>query len=356
MPKVSFNNSNNLFFQSLKSSVEDYFKKNHLRKTGNWRLYLKGSILMPLALLCYLLLLAVDMPVVLALALCGLLGLSISGIGFNVMHDACHGSYSDRKWINLLLGHTLNAMGGNAFFWKIKHNILHHTYTNVEGIDDDIAQSRLLRQSPTQEWLPIHRFQHYYLPLAYAMTIFIWVGFRDFEKYFRRKIHNTPVPQLNRKEHWIFWISKILYLLFYVIIPILCVGWLPWLIGYLTMGLVTGIVLAYVFQLAHAVEGPEFESAHLDDKIIETEWAIHQVKTTANFAPNSRIISWFVGGLNFQIEHHLFPKISHIHYRQLSKIVKEKCTQFHLPYHSFPTVWKAMASHYRTMKHLGQHG
>ena len=116
MPKISFNNSNNLFFQSLKKSVEDYFTRNCIKKTGNWKLYLKATILIPSALLCYLLVLTIQMPVVIALLLCGLLGLCLAGIGFNVMHDACHGSYSDKKWVNLLLGHTLNAMGGNAFF------------------------------------------------------------------------------------------------------------------------------------------------------------------------------------------------------------------------------------------------
>ena len=142
-------------------------------------------------------------------------------------------------------------------------------------------------------------------------------------------------------------------MVFYVVIPILVVGWLPWLIGYFTMGVVTGIVLAYVFQLAHAVEGPEFDAVAAEDKVIETEWAIHQIRTTANFAPDNKIINWFVGGLNFQIEHHLFPRISHIHYPQISQIVKEKCKEFNLPYHSFPTVWEAIVSHTRTMKKLG---
>ena len=354
MGKVSFNNSNNVFFQSLKKSVDEYFTKNRIKKTGNWKLYLKATILIPLALACYILLLTVQMPVILALLLCAILGLSIAGIGFNVMHDACHGSYSNKKWVNLVLGHTLNAMGGNAFFWKIKHNIMHHTYTNIDGMDEDIAQTSLLRQSPTQKWRPIHRYQHYYLPFTYALTVFMWVGFGDFKKYFRRKVLNTPFQELNTKEHLTFWISKALYLLFYIVIPIISVGWLPWLIGYATMGIVTGIVLTYVFQLAHAVEGPEFEAVSTEDKVLETEWAVHQIKTTANFSPNNKILSWFVGGLNFQIEHHLFPRISHIHYPQISKIVRQKCKQFNLPYVSFPTVWEAVVSHTRIMKHLGR--
>ena len=131
-------------------------------------------------------------------------------------------------------------------------------------------------------------------------------------------------------------------------------GPLAWLIGYATMGVVTGVVISYVFQLAHAVEGPEFDSVGLDDKMIESEWAVHQIKTTANFAPENRIISWFVGGLNYQVEHHLFPRISHVHYPALSKIVQRHCAQFQLPYHCFPGLTPAISSHLRTMKHLGK--
>jgi linoleoyl-CoA desaturase len=354
MAKVAFNNSNNLFFQSLKKSVEAYFKENGLKKTGNWKLYSKTIILIPAAISLYISLLVFQLPVVIALLLCALLGLAISSIGFNVMHDACHGSYSSKKWLNNLLGLSLNALGGNAFFWKQKHNIMHHTYTNIEGVDDDIAQSKLLRQSPTQEWLSIHRYQHIYLTLAYSLSLFMWVGVRDFKKYFTKRIHNTPLPPMDKKEHVTFWASKVLYAVFYVLIPILCVGPVAWLIGYLTMSMVAGIVLSYVFQLAHAVEGPEFDSVGMDDKMIETEWAVHQIKTTANFSPKNKVISWFVGGLNYQIEHHLFPRISHIHYPRLSKIVQDHCQQFQLPYHSFPRLRMAVASHVRTMKKLGQ--
>jgi linoleoyl-CoA desaturase len=354
MAKVSFNNSNQAFFVSLKKSVDAYFASQQIKKTGNFNLYLKTIVLIPAAISIYVSLLLIDMPIAVSLTLCALLGGILSSIGFNVMHDACHGSYSSKKWVNNVLGLTLNALGGNAFFWKQKHNILHHTYTNIAGVDDDIAQSKLLRQSPAQEWMPIHQYQHIYLPLAYSLTIFMWVGVRDFDKYFNKKIHNTPIQKMSRSEHIIFWLSKLFYLTFYIIVPILFVGWLPWLIGYVTMGLVMGLILAFVFQLAHAVEGPEFEAVGLEDKVIENEWAIHQIKTTANFAPRNKVISWLVGGLNYQVEHHLFPRISHVHYPALSKIVQEECKKFGLPYHCFPKMTQAIVSHVRIMKELGQ--
>lgn len=354
MAKVKFNNSNTEFFQSLKKSVDDYFQQNQLKKTGDVRLYTKTIILIPAAVLTYITLVFLNPPAAVGIALCVLMGLIIASIGFNIMHDACHGSYSSKKWVNNVLGLSLNALGGNAFFWKQKHNVLHHTYTNIEGADDDIAQSKLVRQSPTQEWMPIHRYQHLYITFAYALTLFMWVGVRDFKKYFTRKIHNTPLQPMSLSEHFIFWISKAFYAVVYIALPIYFVGFKPWLIGFVVANVTAGIVLSYVFQLAHAVEGPEFDSVGLEDKLIETEWAIHQIKTTANFSPRSKVISWFVGGLNYQIEHHLFPRISHIHYPALSKIVQQHCAEYQLPYCSFPTITQAIRSHLRIMKQFGQ--
>jgi linoleoyl-CoA desaturase len=353
MAKVHFN-KNKLFYSSLKKSVDAYFKEQGLKPTGNWRLYSKTLILFPLAIGCYIFLLNGGYTAAVGLAVAALMGLTNASIGFNVMHDACHGSYSSKKWVNNLLGLTLNALGGNAFFWKQKHNVLHHTYTNIEGIDDDIAQSKLLRQSPTQEWMPLHRYQHLYLTVAYSFTMFMWVSVRDFKKYFTRKIYNTPLQPMDRAEHITFWVSKLLYVLFYIALPIIFVGFQAWLVGYLVMNILTGIVVSYVFQLAHAVEGPEFDSVGIEDKLIENEWAVHQVRTTSNFAINNPWINWYVGGLNFQVEHHLFPRISHVHYPAISKIVQEHCKQFDLPYLCFPTIGQAIVSHVRTMKHMGQ--
>jgi linoleoyl-CoA desaturase len=283
------------------------------------------------------------------------LGFILASIGFNIMHDACHGSYSEKGWVNDLMGLSLNALGGNAFIWKFKHNVIHHTYTNVDGIDDDIAKSPLMRQCNTQKWVPAHRFQHIYVVLVYAISSFAWVTMMDFNKYFKRRIVSTTLQKMDRKEHIVFWLSKVLYVAFYIVIPILCVGWKTWAIGFTFMHLTMGLVLALVFQLAHVVEHAEFEYiGEQDSKRIEEEWAIHQVKTTVNFAPKNKLISWYVGGLNYQVEHHLFPRISHVHYPALRNIVKETCQQFGIAYNEFPTMTKAIASHFRMMRQLGR--
>lgn len=354
MSKVTFNNKKSVFYNTLKANVEQYFASNKIRKTGNWKLYTKALILIPSALLIYILLLTVHIPTLLALSLCALLGFILASIGFNVMHDACHGSYSSKKWVNEVLGLTLNALGGNSFIWKFKHNIVHHTYTNVDGIDDDIAKSPIMRQCSTQKWVPAHRFQHIYVVLVYAISSVAWVALMDFTKYFKQKVFSTPLQKMSKNDHVVFWLSKFLYAFFYIILPIMLVGAKAWAIGYGCMQVTMGLTLALVFQLAHVVEHAEFETAGIEPKLIENEWAAHQVKTTANFAPKNWLVNWYVGGLNFQVEHHLFPRISHVHYPAISQIVKRTCEEFDLPYNTYPTMSESIASHFRMMKKLGK--
>jgi linoleoyl-CoA desaturase len=353
MPKISFNNSNNSFFQSVKSAVDAYFKTKNMRKTGNWRLYLKAWILIPAAFGIYFYLLSGRYSPVAGIFVSVLFGLTLVCIAFNIMHDACHNSYSGKKWVNGIMGLTMNALGSNAFMWKIKHNIIHHTFTNIDGIDDDIANGPLLRQCITQKWMPMHRFQSIYMFLLYSISTLSWMLRTDFRIYFRRKINNTAINRIDPKEHVIFWASKLLYAFFYVFVPIYMLGWQPWLVGFLVIHITMGLVLSVVFQLAHMVEMTTFDVAGGDRKVIDSEWAIHEIRTTANFAPGNKIISWLVGGLNFQIEHHLFPQISHIHYSALSRIVRQQCDLFGLPYNYYPSAWQALYSHVRLMRKLG---
>lgn len=353
MLKISFNNSNNLFFQSVKRSVDNYFKTKQLKKTGNWKLYLKAWILIPGAIGIYIYLLSGQYNWISGILASVLLGLTLVCIAFNIMHDACHNSYSEKKWINGIMGLTMNALGSNAFIWKIKHNIIHHTFTNIDGVDDDIANGPLLRQCTTQKWMPIHRFQFIYMFVLYSVSTLSWMLGSDFVRYFTKKIHKTPIKRIGLKQHVIFWASKLLYTLFYVLVPIYALGWQYWLTGFLMIHITMGLFLSVTFQLAHMVEKVTFDVAEGTHKVIDSEWAIHEIRTTSDFAPGNKIISWLVGGLNFQIEHHLFPQISHIHYFALSKIVQQQCELFGLPYNYYPSVRQAFYSHVRLMRKLG---
>jgi linoleoyl-CoA desaturase len=351
--KVTFNNKNKVFFNALKAEVDAYFERNGIKKTGNWKLYVKTLILIPAALGIYALLLFVDMPAVINIGLWFLFGLNMAAIGFNIMHDACHGSFSTKGWVNEIFGLTNNFLGGNAFLWKLKHNIIHHTYTNIDGVDDDINNMPFLRQCSSQPLKRMHRFQSAYMFVLYGFTS-LFMFFMDYIKYFSKKVYTTPLKPMDFKEHLIFWTGKIFFIVFYIIVPIILIGWKWWLIGFVISQFTLGLTLAIVFQLAHVVEHAEFDAAGLDPVKIENEWAIHQVKTTANFAFSNKLVTWFVGGLNYQIEHHLFPRISHVHYPAISKIVKETCEKFDLNYIYFPTTRAAIASHVRFMHTMGR--
>jgi linoleoyl-CoA desaturase len=354
MAKVSFQHRNTTFYDDLKVAVDGYFKETKIKSTGNYRLYTKLLVLITATIALYVLLVFFNTGILLGILGSGLLGFTLACIGFNVMHDACHGSYSDKKWINETLGLSLNVMGGNAFIWKQKHNIIHHTYTNIDGIDDDIAKMPFIRQCPTQSRLGMHRYQHFYSIFLYSLSSIMWVFMFDFLKYFKGKVQSTTLPKMDSKEHIIFWVSKLFYLIVYITLPIYMVGWQYWLVGFLTLHAVMGITLAMVFQLAHVVEITHFEEAKNENLKVENEWAIHQVITTANFATENKVVSWFLGGLNFQVEHHLFPKVSHVHYPQISKILKAHCEKYQVRYNNFSTMTDAIVSHFRFMKQLGK--
>ncbi len=359
MPTVSratFNNKDSYFFEALKQKIDQYFSKNQLKQSGNSRLFTKAIILISTLVILYtVLVFFTPENIFVSILLCVLLGLNLAAIGFNIMHDGAHGSFSTKPWVNELTSYSLEMMGGSSFMWKIKHNQNHHTFTNIEGMDDDIDIKPFIRVSKDQPKKWFHRFQHIYSLFLYALTYLLWVFWLDYNKYFSGKIGEIKIKKMNTKDQIIFWGSKIVYLFVFIVVPIIFVGWQKTLIGYLIVVMVTGLVISVVFQLAHVVEDALFPAIPENTKSlkIETEWAIHQLNTTANFATQNKLVSWFIGGLNYQVEHHLFPRISHIHYPAISKLVKETCEQYHVNYIEFPTVFAAVKSHLKHLKTIG---
>lgn len=338
----------------LKNRVNAYFDQEDIKPTGNKQLYIKAFILTTLFVLVYLHLLIFQPVWYWALAECILLGGLVAAIGFNVMHDGSHGSFSQKKWENRIASYSMSMLGASHFMWNIKHNMIHHSYTNVDGVDDDIEIGILMRFAPTQKHMKFHKFQHVYFGFLYSLMYVFWVFYSDYLKYFTGKIGVMPLKKMSVKEHIMFWVVKLFHLVVYCIIPIAIFGFTAWLIGFLVLGFVAGFILSIVFQLAHTVEHTEFPVADFDTNRLPDEFAAHQIKTTANFATDNKVISWLVGGLNFQIEHHLFPKISHIHYPAISKIVKEVCEEYDLPYIEYATMGKAVRAHVNFLKDLGR--
>lgn len=350
--KLSFKKPYTSFYSTLKSRVDAYFTENKISDKANTEMVLKTIILLSSAVAVYSLIVWFKMPTWASASLCIFLGMIMAGVGFSVQHDANHGGYSNNKNVNYLLGLTLNILGGNAFIWKVKHNINHHTYTNIEGYDDDIAKHPIFRFSPEQELKWFHKFQYLYWIPMYSLSSIVWVVYNDYAKYFNGKIVSTTMPKMDTTEKIVFWVTKAISISISVLIPAYFVGWTNALLGFLLVHISLGYTLSLIFQLAHSVEEMEFPAPN-DENLIEEEWAIHQVRTTANFATNNRFLNWYVGGLNFQIEHHLFPRVCHVHYTKISKIVEQTCKEFNLPYANYSTFTSSFASHVQHLKNLG---
>jgi linoleoyl-CoA desaturase len=285
-----------------------------------------------------------------------IIGFGMVGIGTCVMHDSVHGSYSKYNKVNKILGYTMNMVGGNAFIWKIQHNILHHTYTNIHQADEDISMPGPLRFSPHEEIKWFHRYQYLYVWFFYGLSTIFWITSKDFVQLI--KFHKMGLLGKRNKfsvqlRQIIIW--KILYFGYMLVLPLILIPASPWIIlsGFLLMHFITGLLLSMIFQTAHIMTDCSFPLPG-ESGSIENNWAIHQMETTTNYAPKSRIFSWFIGGLNYQVEHHLFSNICHVHYRALSRIVSKTAKEYNVPYYSKRSFLAAVVNHVSMLRQLGR--
>ncbi len=353
---VKFNSASRPeFIQELRSRVSTYFKNKGISHYGNWQMWLKTAFMItlyfgPLTLM----LTGVVSGLWPVLAMWVLMGFGMAGIGFSIMHDANHGSYSRNKKVNKIMGFLIHFIGGFGINWKIQHNVLHHSYTNIDGFDEDIGL-KIMRFSPTQPRKPYHRFQLIYAPFLYSLMTLYWSTSKDFEQLVRYRQKGLLQGRISFGKALAQAIAyKLMYFALVLVLPLILVA-LPWwqiVLGFVVMHLISGLLLALVFQPAHVTEETDFFKAE-PGQSMANNWAIHQMYTTANFAHKNRLLSWFIGGLNYQIEHHLFPNICHVHYRQISRIVREVAAEFEIPYLQFNSFVGALRSHFVLLHELG---
>lgn len=356
MKTVKFVSADRSFASAVRKNVNAYFKENNISPRGNASLVLKTAVMFALYLTPFILLFTLPVVNWMIFPMAVIMGIGMAGIGMGVMHDAAHGATSGKRWVNGILGRSMHLLGSSVFTWKVQHNIKHHTFTNIEGHDEDMETKTIIRLSKHRPLKKIYRFQHIYAFFLYTLLTFSKMlgDFRQLRRYNREGItkdqKSTPLKETVRMIAY-----KIIYLAVILGLPMVLTGYSWWLIllGFLVMHLTAGLIMAVVFQLAHLVE--EVNQPLPDDKgVIENDWMVHELQTTANFAPQNRLLSWFIGGLNYQIEHHLFPHICHIHYHRLSPIVQKTAQEFGLSYTVMPTVGKAIGSHARFLRSLGR--
>lgn len=352
---VRFNaNEQPEFIMELRQRVRAHFSEKSKSTYANFNMFFKTVFMCALYMVPLTLILFAELSFGMQLLMWTLMGFGMAGIGMAVMHDANHGAYSKKKWVNKGVGLLVNLVGGYHVNWIIQHNVLHHSFTNIHGHDEDIEQS-IMRFSPDQERKPFFKYQMFYAPFLYGLMTIYWALYKDVDQLLRyQKLGLLKSQGLSSRKAWYQMIvGKIVYVLLVVVLPLTLGGllWWQWLIGFVCMHFLAGLILALIFQPAHVLEETEFYEP--TEGSVDNNWAIHQMRTTANFANRSKWFSWLIGGLNFQIEHHLFPHICHVHYREISGIVKETAQKHNIPYNEHKTFGHALKSHFSLLSALG---
>ena len=352
----------NSFMETLTKKVKAYFAAHHISPYANAGMWVKTITMLLLYLVPYLLMVtgAGAGNHWIFMSLWFVMSWGMSGLGTAVMHDANHGTYSPNKKVNRFIGHILELIGGYTANWKIQHNVLHHTYTNITGLDEDIDSIILLRLSPRQKRYWFHRYQYLYAWFFYMVMTLFWMTVKDYLQVIRYKQHDLLIRQNVSLKQAVLRITgyKLVYYAYILFLPILFSGQ-PWywvLAGFLLMHFSAGLFLSCVFQPSHVMEVSSFSAPVTTDgsRQMEDSWAVHELANTTDFAPHSRLLSWFIGGLNYQIEHHLFTGVCHVHYKRIAPIVQATASDFGLPYHVQPTFLRALLAHARMLKILGE--
>lgn len=354
--KIRFNNrAKTQFFATLRKRTDAYFAENKLDRSANGEMWFKVGLISILYLGLYAAIISAQFSGLVTLLMALAMGIAAALMGFNICHDAIHGSLGKKAVINKVFSSMFYLIGASPYVWHVSHNVVHHTYTNVPGHDEDIEVfPGLVRLDTAEEVNRAHAYQHFVAFGLYSLASLAWVLTKDFVKFFQTKIGQYAVIH-PRKEYYNLFIYKALYYFFFIALPIIILPFAWWqvILGFVAMHMVEGLIISLVFQLAHVIEGTDFPVPDQDNQL-EEAWAEHQLLTTANFSPNSKMASFLLGGLNRQIEHHLFPKICHVHYPALAPIVKQTAEEFGLPYIENKSFFSALRSHYRLLKNMGK--
>ena len=349
--------TDNDFSKTLRSRVNLYFKENDLSRKANANMVLKTIFMLSLFFVPLIILsTGLVTSVWLLFTLYIMCGFGMSGIGMGVMHDAIHGAYSKNKRINTLLGYTFNLIGASDKVWRIQHNVLHHTYTNIDHADDDINTPFFLRFSPNAKHHWSQRFQHVYIWFFYGISTLFWITAKDFVRLTRYNSMGL-LPEKNEFTKGILSIIawKLFYYSYALVLPMIMVplSWWIILLGFLSMHVVTGLMVSSVFQIAHIMPETDFPLPN-EKGMMKNEWYRHQFETTSNFSPKSKLLFWLIGGLNYQVEHHVLPDVCHVHYKSLTKIVSDTAKEFGMPYHVKTSIYQALKDHTKMLRALGR--
>jgi linoleoyl-CoA desaturase len=359
IPVVKFSRDNSGFGKALRERVEQYFAETGKRKTGGFKMHFKTLLMLSLYFIPWGLITFGGIGGTAGFWIAEILmGFGLAGIGLNIMHDGNHNSYSSKAWVNKLMGRTVDLVGGNAEMWKIQHNVLHHTFTNIDGIDEDIDPMSLLRFNPNKPLYKVHKYQYIYAWFFYSLMTIFWMLPKDWmslSRYHKKDlIKTTGRTTTGLLLHMIG--TKAVYFTYILALPMMfsTASWWAVILGWVVMHQVAGFLMAIIFQPAHVLEHNIFPTVEDNSLELDSTRLEHQLLSSANYGTKNKFLTYCCGGLNFQIEHHLFPNICHVHYKALSDIVEKTADEFNLPYRGEFTFTDALRLHTQTLKNLGR--
>lgn len=352
-PRIDFQGGG-AFYGELKLRVKAVIDEPGRARRAQTRMYVKSAVMVLWAVGSWALLVFAAETWWAAGLLALSLGLALAGVGFNITHDANHGSYSPHRRLNRALCWSLDAIGASSHVWQVKHNTAHHTFTNVSGADSDIDSMPFARLAPDQPRRPYHRFQHVYMWFLYGLFAMKWHTLGDFGYLRQGRVGQVPLPWPRGRKLMGFWLGKTLFATWALVIPLLLHPLWEVIAVFAVVSFVLAFTLAVTFQLAHCVEEAEFTSVEEMAAAGSSEWARHQIETTVDFAPRNPVLAWYLGGLNFQVEHHLFSRVCHTHYPAMAAVVREVCDRHSIRHQSHPGLWPALVSHARWLRRMGE--
>lgn len=338
----------------MRQKIRQYLETQEETRYGNQAMHRKALILALSLLAAYVLILVDPLHGGWSLLPVALLGILITALLFNIAHDASHGAFSSTPKINRLLSHSWDFFGMSSYVWNLKHNLSHHSRTNVHGGDMDIEQGFLLRLDPHTECRWYHCWQHIYAPILYAHFGFFVIFIRDFQMMARKRFGNRNIPQ-HPRSGWISLIAgKVWFLFWFGVLPHLVIerAWTEILLGQYLCLIIAGIYAVLTLVVPHINRGNSFPMPS-EEGIIDGSWAEHQVEATMDFAVGSVVAQWFTGGLNTHVCHHVFPNICHIHYRHLTVLLRKTAEEYGLNYRAY-RFDEVLASHFLFLRDLGR--
>lgn len=353
---IKFGTEGKEFGEDVKRRVAAYFSDNNIGTKANGLMIFKSLLLIALFITSYYMAVFADIRPLFKLFFAISFGSSMAFLAFNIGHDASHNAYAKNNRVNSILAYTMNLCGINQYIWNIKHNLSHHSFTNIPHADMDNENVGVARITRFHKWKPVFKYQYLYLPFLWPFFGMFLIFVKDFQLFAMTRMGNSQYESHPIREWVILIVSKLIVVTYIFVIPLMVIDLPYWqiLLGILVLFMCMGTLLTTIFLFVHLIENTPFPEEDKEGKI-KDHWMLHQLKVTTDYSPFNPILTFFSGGLNQHVAHHMFPNYCHVHYGAITKIIQQTAKEHGYEYR-YQSHWKAFKSHIRFLKKMGEQG